>query len=183
MDVCDVCDKTLGEREGYLLTPLEVLSTPGYWQKIFCDHDSIQAALGKSNVLTKTELASRLAAQAAPWMVCNDCIHIFSVDKDKAKGYANEWYKTGGMFAPPGSGPVPLSEVRMGDSSAYLKAEAASGQPRKPLPIKLPSMQIPMWWMVLILVAVVSALLGGIYYKSVIDEAATEKAHLSPEGE
>ena len=127
----------------------------------------MEAAFGKSNVLSKTELASRLAAQSAPWMVCNDCIAIFSVDRDQAKAYAEQWYDSDRMFAPPGSGPVPLSEVNMGDSSAYLRAEAANSLPRQQTPVDLSGIQIPMWWMVLILIAVVGVLLGGIYYTAV----------------
>jgi hypothetical protein len=183
VDVCDVCDKLLEEQEGYLLTPREVLTTPGYWQKIFCDHDSIQRAFGKANVLSKAELASRLAGQSAPWMVCDDCINIFSVDRDQAKTHALKWYASDRMYAPPGSGPVPLSEVNMGDSSAYLKAEAAGRRAGRKLPIDLSGLHIPTWWVVLVFVAVVGALIGGIYYTTDVDEEATDKARVSLESE
>ena len=122
MGVCDVCNKGLGEKEGYLLTTLEVVSTPGYWKKVFSSSaGSMMAMFGMSDDSSKAQFASQMASQSTPWMICNDCISIFPVDKAQTRQYAIRWYESGGTFAPPGSGPVPLSRVNMGDGKTYMK--------------------------------------------------------------
>lgn len=132
MSVCDVCNRELGEKEGYLLTTLEVVSTPGYWKKAFSG--PMSAMISASGVIDdsfKTRFASRMASQTTPWMVCNDCIDIFTVDKAKTRQYAIRCYESG-TFTPPGSGAVPLSKVNMGDAKAYI-------QGRSPKAVELPN--------------------------------------------
>jgi hypothetical protein len=122
MGVCDVCNKELGEREGYLLTTLEVVSTPGYWKKAFSGSmGAMMSAFGMSDDASKAQLASQMASQTTPWMICDQCIGIFPVDKGKTRQYALRWYDSGGTFAPPGSGPAPLSKVNMGDGKVYMQ--------------------------------------------------------------
>lgn len=122
MGACDVCSRGLGEKEGYLLTTLEVVSTPSYWQKAFSGPmGAMMSAFGMSDDSFKAQFASRMASQTTPWMVCNDCISIFSVDKSKARQYAIRWYESGGTFALPGSGAVALSKVNMGDGKVYIQ--------------------------------------------------------------
>jgi hypothetical protein len=122
MGVCDVCNKGLGEKEGYILTTLQVVSTPGYWKKAFSGPmGSMMSSLGMSDDSFKAQFASQMASQTTPWMVCNDCIGIFSVDKTQARQHALRWYESGGTFTPPGSGAVPLSKVNMGDGKVYVQ--------------------------------------------------------------
>ncbi len=117
MGLCDVCNKNLGEKEGYLLTTLEVVSTPAYWKKAF----RMMALFVMSDDSAKVQFASQMASQTTPWMVCNDCIGLFTVDKAKSRDYAIRWYESGGTFTPPGSGPAPLSKVNMGDGKVYIQ--------------------------------------------------------------
>ena len=35
MGLCDVCNIGLGKKEGYVLTTEQIVSTPGYWKKVF----------------------------------------------------------------------------------------------------------------------------------------------------
>jgi len=122
MGICDVCNRTLSEEEGYLLTTEQVVSCPGYWRKALSGPMAhMAAAFGHSDDSFKAGLASQMAAQATPWMVCEECISLFAVDRNEARGYALRWYKSGGQFSPPGSGPVPLSKVRMGDGKVYIQ--------------------------------------------------------------
>jgi len=122
MGLCDVCNKNLGEKEGYLLTTLEVVSTPGYWKKAF----TMGALFGISEYSEKVQFASQMASQTTPWMICDDCIDLFTVDKTKSREYAIRWYESGGTFKPPGSGSVPLSKVNMGDGKVYIQGGSPS---------------------------------------------------------
>jgi uncharacterized membrane protein YhaH (DUF805 family) len=118
MGVCDVCNKDLGEKEGYLLTTLDVVTTPAYWKKSM---STMTSMFGMSDDSTRAYLAEMMASQKLPWMICNDCIKIFNVDKVKTRKYAIQWYESGGTFQPPGTGAVPLSKVNMGDGKVYIK--------------------------------------------------------------
>jgi protein-disulfide isomerase len=129
MGVCDVCNKELASREGYLLTTEQVVSTPAYWESYLA---KVAAMGGTRDAKTKEMAAKQMAAQTEPWMVCDACIGKFSVDKSLAKEYATKWYDTDGKFAPPGSGSVPVSKVNMGDAAEAAKAAAAGGAAEAP---------------------------------------------------
>lgn len=113
--VCDICSKKMSEREGYLLTTEQVVTTPTYWKKAAStERNSIMAALLGSSVeelINDDHFKSSIASQKTPWMVCNECISIFNVSKNQTREYALKWYDSGGIFVPPGSGPVPLSKL------------------------------------------------------------------------
>jgi hypothetical protein len=122
MAVCDVCNKELGASEGYLLTTREVVSTPGYWRKFFSGPmGSMMGNLGMSGDSGKAQYASMTASQINPWMICNECISLFNIDKNRARNYAIRWYESGGTFSPPGSGAAPLSSVDMGDGKRFIQ--------------------------------------------------------------
>jgi hypothetical protein len=118
--VCDICGAALSSPSGYLLVTREVVGEPRYWQHYYRQHEGEFAVLGarsfdafKGNRRLRTKCAEGLAGQSTPWMVCESCIGMFNVDRQATRRYAEEWWKSGGTFAPPGVGPAPLSEVNM----------------------------------------------------------------------
>jgi hypothetical protein len=122
MAVCDICNKELANLEGFLLTTEQVVTTPAYWQKTFSGPmGGLLAAAAGSEQAFKAQIANQMASQRSPWMICERCIDLFSIDRQKAKDYAQRWYQSAGVFAPPGSGAVPLSKVNMGDGKAYIQ--------------------------------------------------------------
>jgi hypothetical protein len=125
MPVCDVCNSELKEKEGYLLTTTQVVRTPGYWRKALSDMGALGAAFGVSQDAFKIQFAQQMASQTNPWMVCGQCIGIFSVDRNLARQHALQWYQTGGTFAPPGTGPASLSDVNMGDGKRLVQGGSA----------------------------------------------------------
>lgn len=115
--VCDICAKSLQFQEGYLLTTEKVVSTPAYWKKHL--DETLTAALGphwRSHpmlLVKMMEIQQAAANQVTPWMVCDICIELFSVDRAKTREWAQQWYESDRQFVPPGSGAVDLSKVKI----------------------------------------------------------------------
>ena len=126
MNVCDVCSTALAAPEGYLATTRQVVSHPAYWEKAFSRLHEL-TPLGANVELLKGGLAEQQAKQAKPWLLCTDCAGRLSLATPEAREWARLWWSSGETFAPPGSGPVPLSEVHLNRPSAEI---LSSGVPR-----------------------------------------------------
>ncbi len=126
MNVCDVCSAALSAPDGCLATTRQVVSNPAYWERAFSRlHDL--APLGANVEFLKGGLAEQQAQQAKPWLLCADCAGRLGLATPEAREWARLWWSSGGTFAPPGSGPVPVSEVRLNRPSAEI---LSSGVPR-----------------------------------------------------
>jgi hypothetical protein len=126
MNVCDVCNANLESPDGYLLTTRQIVSNPAYWKKAFSRLGEL-SSLGADLQMLKGGLAEQQAKMIKPWLVCADCAGLLGQATSEAREYARLWWSTGETFVPPGSGPVPLSEVRFTQPSAEI---LASGVPR-----------------------------------------------------
>ncbi len=118
---CDICDTKVSRPNGYLLTTREVVSTPNYWQHYYQYHKDEFAFMGVNsyrdfchNTLLRTSCCQALAGQRTPWIVCDKCISMFNADRKKTRNYAKKWWESSRTFQPPGTGPAPLSEIKMG---------------------------------------------------------------------
>ena len=126
MNICDVCSANLESPNGYLLTTRQVVSNPAYWEKAFSRIGDL-AALGANAQFLKGGLAEQQASQTKPWLLCADCAGRLGLATPEAREFARLWWSSGETFVPPGSGPVPLSEVRFKQPSAEI---LDSGVPR-----------------------------------------------------
>jgi len=124
--VCDVCMNEIPEPDGFLLTTRQVVSAPAYWDYVLSHQLSYIEDLPNSDS-ARGVLIEKQANQSNPWIVCGKCAQMLGVDLRETGEYAKQWWKSGKRFAPPGSGPVPLSAVR-----AYRVSEQIdfSGTPR-----------------------------------------------------
>lgn len=120
--VCDVCSRKVSSPDGYLLTTREVVSTPKYWQHYYQYHKDEFVSMGVSsyqdfcrNPLLRASCGEMLANQQTPWLVCENCISMFNVDRERARSYAKQWWQSRRTFQPPGTGPAPVSAINMGD--------------------------------------------------------------------
>ena len=115
--VCDICSGRISSPHGYLLTTLEVVSAPKYWQHYYRFHKDEFAALGvrayKDFSRDRRLWCVAIVGQSTPWIVCEKCISMFSINQNSARNYAEQWWKSKGTFQPPGTGPAPLSAINM----------------------------------------------------------------------
>ncbi len=118
--VCDTCGAQLHSPDGYLLVTREVVGEPRYWQHYYRQHEAEFALVGvqsyeafRSNQGLRAMSARTLAGQSTAWIVCDSCIGMFSVNRQAAHRFAEQWWESGGKFAPPGVGRAPLSAVNM----------------------------------------------------------------------
>ena len=117
--VCDVCGNRVNRPEGHLLITKEVVSTPAYWQRYYEIHRSEMTGAVASynefcgNTVLRNGVATSLAGQRTPWLVCEKCVSLFSVDLSQVRSYARQWWESRKTFEPPGTGAAPLSTVRM----------------------------------------------------------------------
>jgi alpha-glucoside transport system substrate-binding protein len=139
---CDICDAAIREPNGYQLTTTQVVCSPRFWYDHYQRHREEFVAMGISSydVLQESPagktLIERVVGDATPWLVCEQCIYHFDVDREQARSYVRQWWKDQ-TFVPPGSGPTLLSEVRMVESPAELPALKVKevSEPEKPAPV------------------------------------------------
>ena len=119
---CDVCAARVKERDGYL----QVVTNPAYWQYVF-SHQWAYVEDMPDRTATKGAVATRMAREKSPWIVCESCAEMLGGKTEEARTYALAWWASGGRFTPPGSGPVPVEEVRVVETSADV---SRSGLPK-----------------------------------------------------
>jgi hypothetical protein len=118
---CDVCPRERPRGTGYLLTTAEVTRTPGYWaERIWPRLSELTGSLRgeRPGATAFLNLVQRFTSSATVWLVCDDCIGLFSVDRAACRRYAERRFKRS-SFAPPGSGAVPLWAACLGDLAAF----------------------------------------------------------------
>jgi uncharacterized protein YraI len=118
---CDVCLATVTKPEGYQLTTTQVVSSPQFWQRYYQHHQEEFAALGISSydaLLESPELSAvieQITNDATPWLVGEECIDYFDVDREQTRTYAQQWWESDRTFMPPGSGPASPFDVKMAE--------------------------------------------------------------------
>jgi hypothetical protein len=172
--VCDVCSAELISPEGHLLTTTQVVQSPEFWQHHGERFQQTLAKLGMEPDSTQYYLTMlRDAHNPTPWLICEGCVSLFAVKPKKTRELAARWWQSGKTFAPPGSGPAPLTAVQFQGAGAMFspatnmalrakllmdaRAEAAGAAPSNapPEPI-LPLNMLFLW-------PHVALLLGGLY--------------------
>lgn len=125
---CDICGGSVDINECYLLTTKQVVKSPLYWQNYYNMHKPRFSQLGitsykdlLSQTLIRANFGIKLYQSPSPWLVCRDCISMFTVDRNECFSYVREWLASNGKFVPPGSGPAKLEDVNMGDGHVLYR--------------------------------------------------------------
>lgn len=133
---CTISNTLLEYGEGYALTTAQIISSKSFWDHKMLEPETLSYTT--SHFKDKDPMATQMrglifekyAEKKEPWLICESYIHLFDVDQEKSQEYAKEWWSTGGMFAPPGSG---TASGNM-DSTAYNEikeyATMSAGQER-----------------------------------------------------
>lgn len=111
---CDICDSPIQSLEGYMLTTRQVAESPEYWRDYYGRHSSQFQDMGinslkefKDNSKLSEQTTTMITGQVYPWIVCENCISLFNVDKAHTKEDALKWWKSDKMFHPEEYGPIP----------------------------------------------------------------------------
>jgi hypothetical protein len=54
-----------------------------------------------------------IVAREKPWLVCGECVRMFSIDRKRAQGHAKSWWESDQTFLPPGNGAAPATAVNL----------------------------------------------------------------------
>lgn len=122
---CDVCGNLVTSPNGYLLTTTQVVQSPPFWRHyydthgpdltslgivtydIFCDHPLVMAAI-----------AQMIIRQARSWLVCENCVGMFSVDCGLAGQLAQKWWQSDRKCGCPDEGMAPSGAIHMRETDA-----------------------------------------------------------------
>jgi hypothetical protein len=115
MAKCDICMRTITEKERYLLSTKEVTASTESWKrwlskanlpKLMTDGTSVNFVtlffppttyipIPEAKTSLLLFLVAKRASSDTPWLICKDCSHMFSFDHSAAKAYAVRWATTG----------------------------------------------------------------------------------------
>lgn len=80
-----------------------------------------------SNLTLRSSCGQALAGQSTAWLLCDKCIKLFELDHGRVRGYAEQFWRSGGSFQPPGAGPAPVSAINMGDAKVMVSNVGSNG--------------------------------------------------------
>jgi hypothetical protein len=96
---CDVCGKDVERDTGYTLSTSEVTEDRNYWAFVFRNYPAHVQAIGDDGKRLLPFVIERSGDPGA-WLVCQDCISMFAVEKTKARQLCQEqWTETGSLAA------------------------------------------------------------------------------------
>jgi hypothetical protein len=96
--VCDCCLTSLQEPNGYLLRTYEILKSASYWKFLF---NTNEYGVDQTGLDKRVESFKVVASFTSPWVICDECIDKFDVDRTENKEYMNNWISKKGKYTPP----------------------------------------------------------------------------------
>jgi hypothetical protein len=176
---CDLCSTIIYKPGGYQLTTTQVVCSPRFWQCYYQHHRGEFAVLGLSSyeaMLASPALSAvieQITNDATPWLIGEECIDYFEVDRGQARAYACQWWDSGRVFVPPGSGPASRFDVNMAQPGITPAAAAARPEEETmlaPMPSSMPSQKKrPVALPVaagLVVAGLILAVAGGVFFFS-----------------
>jgi hypothetical protein len=117
---CDVCGRPVEQGAGFTLSAKQIVSTPQYWCLRYKRNKGLWAEIGissfdeyrSSQQVRDAEVRTILSA-GSDWLVCDDCIVHFAVDREAARRLAAAWWTDRGRDVLDGWAATP-SDVNMG---------------------------------------------------------------------
>ena len=107
---CDISKEPVEEGYGYLLTTVQVVSSKKYWDSIMTEPDTMSYTIShftkndKMATQIRNMIFEKYSSVEKPWMVSDSYIHLFDIDRSKAKEDAKKWWEAEGDFTPENSG-------------------------------------------------------------------------------
>ncbi|MEL7001148.1 MAG: hypothetical protein AAFN93_00280 [Bacteroidota bacterium] len=107
---CDLSKEPIEKGFGYLLTTSQVVSSKKFWDNIMTEPETMSYTVShfKEQDQTATQMRYMIFEKHStvnkPWMVSDSYIHLFEVDKSKAKDEASRWWEQEGKYVPDTAG-------------------------------------------------------------------------------
>ena len=129
---CDISKEPVEEGYGYLLTTVQVVSSRKYWDNIMTEPDTMSYTIShftkndKMATQMRHMIFEKYSSIEKPWMVSDSYIHLFDIDRSRAKENAKKWWEAEGAFVPENSGAAEeiMEEKEFHEVKKYAVMEA-----------------------------------------------------------
>jgi len=107
---CDISDTMLEFGEGYLLTSSQIIDSTSFWDMMMLQPETKSYTIqhfekqDPSARSIRQMIFNKYAGKDEPWLVADTYAKMFNIDLEKAKEYAQEWWKSEKSFRPPNCG-------------------------------------------------------------------------------
>lgn len=117
---CPITKESIENGYGYLLTTAQIVSSKKYWDMIMTEPETMSYTVShfknqESGTQMRNLIFEKYSSVNKAWMVSDSCIHLFDVDKSKAREDAKKWWTTEGRYSPQQAG----SALEQLDSVSY----------------------------------------------------------------
>jgi hypothetical protein len=108
---CPITKESIETGYGYLLTTAQIVSSKKYWDMIMTEPETMSYTVShfknqESGTQMRSLIFEKYSSVNKAWMISDSCIHLFDVDKAKAREDAKKWWETDGGFVPQQAGPA-----------------------------------------------------------------------------
>jgi len=129
---CAISKEPVEKGYGYLLSTADVISSKKFWDNIMIEPETMAYTIShfKENDSMATKMRGMIfekhSSVEKPWIISDSIIHLFDVDKSKARQEAQQWWDAKGQYAPEDFKPVAetLGEDGFADVKTYAVMEA-----------------------------------------------------------
>jgi hypothetical protein len=117
---CPITKETIDPGFGYLLTTAEIVSSKKYWDMVMTEPETMSYTVShfknqESGTHMRNLIFEKYSSVDKAWMISDSCVHLFDIDKAKARDNAKQWWETEGNFVPQQAGAA-LEQL---DASSY----------------------------------------------------------------
>jgi hypothetical protein len=117
---CPITKESIENGFGYLLTTAQIVSSKKFWDMVMTEPETMSYTVSHfknqpSGTQMRNLIFEKHSSVDKAWMVSDSCIHLFEVDKAKAREDAKKWWTSEGTYHPQQTG----SAVERLDPQSY----------------------------------------------------------------
>ena len=107
---CGICKSRMEYEEGSVLTSSQIVTSNAFWDKLMVEPETLSytKAHFESQDATATKMRgmifNKYSEKDQAWIVCDSCVEMFDVEKEKVREHARIWWETDKTFRPPSCG-------------------------------------------------------------------------------
>lgn len=103
---CPLSKQNLDKESSYLVSTAQIISSKKFWDNIMTEPDTMSytEAYFKSQDATAKNIRSMIfkkySQEERAWVISDSQIHLFDIDQELAKNFANQWWDSAGTVLP-----------------------------------------------------------------------------------